>query len=151
MKKISFLFIVIIFLLTGCNNGKLTFTCNIKTIQEANGYTLTSKYKVYSKNNIVTKVVINEVIKTDNEKIIDSFKSILENQYKGANDKYGGYTYKIKKEKGKLISSSTMNFKKMNMKSFITDNNMKEFSNKDNQITIKKMKEYYEGLGAKCK
>lgn len=153
MKKLILLIIVALFL-AGCF-GKNKYdidTCTQISDQSASGYTVTTNYEIYSKDGIVDKVVIYDVVNSKDKNILDFFKLQYENQYRNLNDKYGGYTYKVKIKNNKVISDVTINYKKFNMKSFVKDNKaMEVYINDDKRITLEGIKKMYLNIGASCK
>lgn len=153
MKKIILLIIITV-LVTGCF-GKNKYdidTCSQMSDQSASGYKVSTNYEIYSKNGIVDKVVISDVVNSKDKNILNFFKIQYENQYRNLNDKYGGYTYKVIIKDNKVISDVTINYKKFNMKSFVKDNNaMESYINTDKKITLDGIKKMYSNIGATCK
>lgn len=152
--KIIFVFIGIIFI-CGCQKttiGQNVTKCTLDNDQSKSGYKVKTTYKIYSKNDIVTKVDTNEILTSENTTIIKYFDDLYKKQYKSENDKYGGYTYDVKTDKNKVILNVTINYNKIDLDSYIKDNSaMKSYVNKDNKMTLKGIKTMYESLGAKCK
>lgn len=155
MKKgFKILFIsLFVFILAGCDKAEEKVTkCELTSNQAASGYSLKSTYEIYSKGNVVDKVKIKEVVTTDKENIITYFESYLEQTYKTANETYGGYTYKVTKSDKDITADVTIDYTKMNLDKFISDNSsMKSYVNKDNKITLEGVTKIYEALGATCK
>ena len=153
MKKIILLIIITV-LVTGCL-GKNKYdidTCTQISDQSASGYKVSTNYEIYSKNGIVDKVIISDVVNSKDKNILNFFKIQYENQYRNLNDKYGGYTYKVIIKDNKVISDVTINYKKFNMKSFVKDNNaMESYINTDKKITLDGIKKMYSNIGATCK
>ena len=147
--KLLFIFMCVVFI-SGCAGTKVT-KCTLKSDQSASGYTLDSTYDIYSKDDVVTKVVTKEVVNSENTTIIAYFEKTLKDQYENANKKYGGYTVDVKKEDKKVISSVTIDYNKVDLASYVKDNTaMKSYVNKDNKLTLKGAKSLYESLGASC-
>ena len=155
MKKgFKILFIsLFVFILAGCGKAEEKVTkCELTSNQAASGYSLKSTYEIYSKGNVVDKIKIKEVVTTDKENIITYFESYLEQTYKTANETYGGYTYKVTKSDKDITADVTIDYTKMNLDKFISDNSsMKSYVNKDNKITLEGVTKIYEALGATCK
>ena len=148
--KLSFVFMFII-LLSGCKGGKVVTKCTMTSDQSASGYKIKSTYNITSKSDIVNKVEIEEVVESKNKTILAYFKKQLKNQYKSYNTIYGGYEYEVTSEDKKVTSKVTVDYKKMNLKKFVKENEaMKEYVNKDNELTLKGIKTMYESMGAKC-
>lgn len=157
MKKVIKLFIVFIgiIFISGCSvnlpNKKISI-CTLENDQSKSGYKVSSTYKIYSKNDIVTKVNTEEILTSKNTTIIKYFEDLINKQYKELNNTYGGYTYNIKKDNDKIISTVNIDYSKMNLEKFINDNSaMKAYINKDKKMTLKGIQTMYESLGAKCK
>lgn len=154
MKKgFKFLFIsLFVFLLAGCDSNKEIVTkCELTSNQAASGYSLKSTYEIYSKSGIVNKVKTKEVVTTDKENVLTYFETYLNKSYKTASDTYGGYTYKVTKSDDKVSSDVTIDYNKMDLDKFVSDNSsMKAYVNKNNKITLEGVTKIYESLGATC-
>ena len=80
------------------------------------------------------------------------FKEYVESTYKSMNDSYGGYDNKVTVDGNKLVSTTKIDYTKMDMEKFIKDNTaMKSYVNKNNQLKVEGVKKIYEQLGAVCK
>lgn len=144
------LFAIILFV-SGCAKTQVTVCTNVND-QSKSGYKSTTTYKIYYKNDIVTKVDSEEILTSQNNTYIKYFEDLNKKQYETQNKAYGGYTYDVKAEKEKVISKLTIDYTKVNMNKFIEDNSaMKSYVNKDNKFTIDGAKTMYESLGATCK
>lgn len=155
MKKILSLCFIFIMCITLCACGKSkkekVTTCKLESNQESSGYKLEATYKIYSKNDVVTKVDTEEIIISDKEDVLNSFESSLKTQYKNNNDLYGGYDYDISKEDNKVTSKVVINYNKMDLDKFIDNNSaMKNFVNNSNKLTLDGAKKIYSSVGAKC-
>lgn len=154
MKKgFKILFIsLFVFLLAGCDNGKEIVTkCELTSNQAASGYSLDSTYEIYSTSGVVNKVVTKEVVTSDQEDVLTYFETYLNESYKTASDTYGGYTYKVTKSDDKVSSDVTIDYNKMDLDKFVSDNSsMKAYVDKNNKITLEGVTKIYETLGATC-
>jgi uncharacterized lipoprotein YehR (DUF1307 family) len=153
MKKLIYvvLFLALIVLLKGCKEKEVITKCSLTDNQVNSGYKTKNEYEIYSKDEIVNKVTIKQVITSNNEELLNKFKKDLEESYKNNNSRYKGYSVKIDLKKNKLIAESTINYDKMDLNKFIKDNKaMKEFINKDNKLTLQGAKKMYLNIGAKC-
>lgn len=154
MKKgFKILFIsLFVFLLAGCDNGKEIVTkCELTSNQTSSGYSLDSTYEIYSKGGVVNKVKTKEVVTTEKDDILTYFETYLNQSYKTASDTYGGYTYKVTKSDKKVSSDVTIDYNKMDLDKFVSDNSvMKAYVNKDNKVTLEGVTKIYESLGATC-
>ena len=131
---------------------KLSKTCKFISDQSINGYIITTKYKIYTIDDIVTKVVHKEVIDSERKEIIDFYKNEYDSMYKNYNDTYGGYTYNIDVKKNQLILNVSIDYNEYNIKKYIKDNNgIRDYVNKKNQYTLKGITKMYKNSGATCK
>ena len=131
-----------------CNRSKKTIC-----LQESNqkDYKLSTKYKIYSKKDIVLKVVSNTIVDSSSKKQLNEMKKYYNKQYKSFNEMYSGYDYDIVIKKNKLYSNVTINYKKYDMKKFIYYNGaMKDFVNDKKQYTLEGAIKYYKSIGASC-
>ena len=146
--------LVAIILISGCSGKDKEFVknCSLTASDVTSGYKLETKYKIYGKGKVVDKVNILETVITDDESTIDYFEEYLKESYKKLNDTYSGYTNKITKEDGKIISDTTVDYNKMDIEQYVKDNSaMKNFVNSDNKISVDGIINIYEALGATCK
>lgn len=152
MVKLS-LIISLALVLTGCGNEdtELVTKCKLTSNVPASNYSLNSNYTVYSKNDVVNKVVTEEVVSSENENILNYFKEQLESTYKAQNDAYGGVTNEVKVEDGKITSLTTIDYNKMNLKKYVEDNSiLNNYVNDDNKLTNAGVVGIYQSLGAVC-
>ena len=125
-------------------------TCTFESNQK--DYQISTKYIIYSKKNLVTKIKSKSIIKSSNDKVLKDMKKNINNQYKTLDKKYSGYNYKLKIIRNKLYIKVNINYNKYDMKMFIYDNRaMKEFVNDKKQYTLKGAKKYYKSIGSTCK
>ena len=138
---------IVIFFLS--NRSKKTI-CMLNSKQS--DYQASTEYSIYSKNDLVLKVVSKSVVESSNEELLNEMKKNYNKQYKTLNSEYSGYDYKVTVKDNKLYSAVKVNYKKYNMKKFIYDNGaMKAYVNDKKQYTLNGAKEYYESIGATCK
>lgn len=153
MKKIiSTLFLVLVFSLTGCGNKEAVIECNLNSKDPSNNYELKTDYIIHSKGNIVEYVETKETVISDKQSVLEYFKEYVESTYKSMNDTYGGYTNETKLDDNTLVSTTKVDYTKMDVEQFVKDNTvMKSYVNKNNQIKVEGIKKIYEQLGAVCK
>ena len=151
-KTIKFLVILGLFvMLCGCSlfGGEKTFEC--KNTSKQTDYTLTSTYKVFYKGDVVSKVETVETVESKDESKLKTVETSVDELYKSNNQKYGGYDYKVTNKNGKLTSTVTIDYKKMDLKKYVEDNPaMKSYVNDKNEITKEGIIKLYNALGAKC-
>lgn len=149
MKKIKFLCLLL--LLTGCSKAELVKVCTINTIDEDTNYTIKSTFRIYAKDESVEQVKIKEIIKAQDNEELEILKEMLNSTYESANKEYGGYTNKIEEEKNKIISNTTIDYTKMDLKKYVKDNPAMDEYIKNNKISIDGIISIYEEMGASCK
>ncbi len=153
MKKIRKILIslTLVLILTGCKGKEIITKCSLESDQSANGYVLKADYSIYSEDNIVKKVVINQTITSKDKEKLEKFKKTFDNQYKSNNKSYGGYKYKIKIKDNQLILNLTTDYTKLDMKKFVKDNAaMGEYLD-DNKLVLDKFIDLYSKSGITCK
>lgn len=139
------LFILLFYLIFSTKKTVCTFESNQKD------YQISTKYKIYSKNDLVTKVISKSIVESSSTKVLKEMEQNINKQYKILNDKYSGYDYKVKVRDKKLISVIKIDYKKYNMKDFIRENGaMRAYVNINKQYTLDGAKEYYKSIGATC-
>mgnify|MGYP004629330705 FL=1 len=154
MKKgVKILSVLLIsFLLMGCEEKEVVKKCTLSVNNTDNGYSLKSTYEIHAKNNVVNSVKTKEVVTSEKDSILSYFEKTLNNTYKKANDTYGGYTYNVKNDNNKVTSDVKIDYNKMNLKKYVSDNSvMKSYVNSNNKLTLKGAIKIYENLGATCK
>lgn len=154
MKKLlgsTLLVFITVLFVTGCGSSA-TKVCTYESDQSASGYKLKSEYKIYADGDVVSKVETTETVESKNNTVLAYFEKSLKEQYQTNNDKYKGYDFEITNKDGKVVSTVTIDYSKMNLTKFIEDNQaMKSFVNKDNKLTVKGVQAMYESIGATCK
>ena len=149
IKRILPIFILLI-LLTGCKGKTITTSCTLESDQTPNGYVLNAKYKIYSSDDIVEKVEINQVISSEKEDILKSFKESISNQYKTNNSLYNGYKYDVNIKDNKLEANITIDYEKVDLDKYSRDNEAIKDYLTDGKLTKDKLIELYKTSGIKC-
>lgn len=143
--------IITVFMVSGCGKKEIMKTCTLTQTNSVQGYKMENEYKIYGTGKVVDKVITTETIISDNDEILDYFEEYVNSTYKTMNDNYGGYEYSIKRDNDKLISKTTIDYNKMNVKKYVEDNSiMKNYANSDNQLLISGITQIYELMGATC-
>lgn len=153
MKKYfkAFTLIGIILIISGCGKKEVMKTCTLTQTNSTQGYKLENEYKIYGTGKVVDKVVTTETVISDDDEILDYFEEYIDSTYETMNDNYGGYEYTIKKNNNKLITETTIDYNKMNVKKYVEDNSvMKNYVNSDNKLLISGVTQIYELMGASC-
>lgn len=152
MKKSLIVLSAVLFLMAGCDSKKESLkTCKLTSTDTTSGYKMDSEYKIYSNGDVVSKVVTIETVETDNEKTLNYFKDYLEKAYSSMDEKYHGYSNNVEIDDNKLISTTTIDYSKMDLDAYVKDNSaMKNYVNNKNQLTTSGIIKVYEALGAIC-
>ena len=121
MKKLFVLLcIFILIFLAGCkkkvSREELFKVCTAKSNSNENSYKIQSKYKIYGKNYLVTKIEKEETVISEDEEMLKYFEEYLGVSYSNLNEKYGGYINSISKEDNKIISNTIITFDNFNLK-----------------------------------
>lgn len=151
IKLVSVIFLTL--LLTGCGKEEkeVITNCKFSSNVPSSNYSLNSTYTVYSKDDVVNKVVTEEIVTSENEDILEYFKEYLNKTYSAQNDTYGGVTNEVKVEDGKVISSTTIDYNKMDLDKYVEDNSaLNNYVNDDNRLTTEGVVSIYKALGAVC-
>lgn len=146
-------FVSVVILMSGCEKSdELKVTkCTLTNNNLAAQYNLKSEYIIYSQNNIVNKVETKETVISSSAPILDYFETYLTNLYETSNNTYGGYTNKIAKENDELVSTTTIDYKVMNIEKYVEDNSaIQNYLNDKNELTLEGIKSIYTTLGATC-
>lgn len=150
MKKIlSVLTILLsIVLIYHIFNKENKIECSKKTL--ANEYTLTSKYKIYYKNDEVYKILIEEEIEAVTSAKLEEITQNIDETYQTYQKEIGSYEYKINKNKNKAKTKIKMDYNKMDMDTYLKYNPDANL-NDNKRYNIENLKEMYEERGITCK
>lgn len=148
MKKFIYI-VVLILLATGCSRKDGTITCT-STSNPNKEVKLKSTYIITYKNNYVKKLKTTEIITVNDKSNIEAYKNVLENSYKKYNEiKY--YSNVISVEDNNLISSTIINYDKIDTDKLIKlDKNNKSII-KNKKVMVNDIKNVYLKNGCKCK
>ena len=166
MKKyILSIFIVGLFILTGCEEKKkeelekntsseikidgetdADLVCTLDYDYSDLNYVISSKYIVFGDKKKVNKVSSVEIITSTEKSKLDSFEDYY-NQNHDVASKYDGYTSDVTREKNKVISKVTIDYDEFDLDKFYEEN---ETENKE-KLTIDSIEKKYVSLGAECK
>ncbi len=150
MKKIlSVLTILLsIVLIYHIFNKENKIECSKKTL--TNEYTLTSKYKIYYKNDEVYKILIEEEIEAVTSAKLEEITQNIDETYQTYQKEIGSYEYKINKNKNKAKTKIKMDYNKMDMDAYLKYNPDANL-NDNKRYNIENLKEMYEERGITCK
>ena len=161
MRK-GLLLLSLLVLLTGCgeetNNDVLqeapkqaTIYCESSTRDVVNGYETISEYTIYYTGDYVDKVDTVETVISDSTEILDTMEVYINNTYDSMNNAYGGYSYEVIKEDDKVISNVVIDYSKMDLDQYVTDQPIMANYVLDGKFLLDGIVEIYEATGATCK
>lgn len=150
-KKILFVLPILMLVLTGCGKEETgQVVCTLKSNDVVSGYQIESKYTINYKGDFVKSVETVETVTSESQKFLSAFESTIKDSYKKADEAYGGYTYDVKKDGNKVISTVTIDYSSMNLKKFIEDQPILKSYTENNKLKTSGAKVIYENLGATC-
>lgn len=150
MKKIL-LPLFIILLVSGCGKEELKTTkCTLASNDVVNGYKTTGTYEINHKNDMVESVKTTEVVESEKEEILKYMEEYLNTTYTTMNDNYGGYSFEVENKDNKVTSITTIDYNKMNIEKFVSENTVLKPYVKNNKLTIDGIKKLYTSIGATC-
>lgn len=151
MKKISIILLltIAVVLCSACESKSGKVTCT-STTSPNETTTLKSEYNITYKDGYVTELKTKETIKTATKSDLDTYKEALENVYAEYN-KLDYYQNSISIEDDTLISTTVINYNKVDTKKLIEiDQNNAELV-KNGKVSYSDVKKMYESAGATCK
>lgn len=139
-------------LFSGCGNKEQKLTCTLSKEDTATGYKMNSNYEVTAKGNKVTQVKTTEVVESESDEILEYFKTYIEESYTKMDEAYGGYDFTATIENQKLTVDTTIDYTVLDLDKLVkADSTMKQFVDKNNNLTLDGIQDLYEALGATCK
>lgn len=150
MKKFIFILPVFLICLTGCGTETGSIECILSTDDVINGYQLNSTYKINYKGDFAESVETTEIVTSDSTDTLDYFENYLNTTYQTFDDTYGGYTYKVTKEDGKVTSDVTIDYNEMDIEQYVEDQPSLKTYVEDNKILKDGLISIYEDMGATC-
>ena len=150
MKKLILLAPVLLFTLTGCGTQTGTINCTLSSKDVVNGYELNSVYKINYTGDYVDTVETIEIVTSDSDIILNTFETTLNDSYGATSEAYGGYTYEVTKQDGKITSDVKIDYSKMDVEQFIEDQPTLKSYVKNGKFLIEGIKGLYESMGATC-
>ncbi len=151
MKKgLIVLAVMLLVLVTGCTSSKEEKMVCTRT-STMNGIKLDLNYQVYYQKDVVNKVQTTEKITSTSKETLATYKKAIEDLYSNFNG-IKHYNYDIVIEGDTLTSKTDINYSKININDLLKiDSSIEQLLNKDNKISLEKIKEVYESTGAICK
>lgn len=124
-----------------------TMVCNYEVKKD--DYKLTGIYTVEYEDNYVTNVKTTEIIDSNNDSILQSFKTQISSTY-SPYDELEYYNYDIELSDNVLTSTTNIDYTKIDMDKMTTIDSSIEKILVDGKININTMKAVYTTMGAKC-
>ena len=131
-----------LFIATGCGKeeeSKVMTCTKTESIQE--GVDMSLNYKVTYKGDFVQLVETEETVTSDNKKFLELYQETVEGMYSPYKDVDGD----------KLISTTNINYEKIDTGKLIEIDSANKALIKDGKIKMGDIKAVYEQLGAECK
>lgn len=149
MKVLKVFSLVLILFLVGCSKEKY-IVCNVDINNDLQDYSNIGAYKIYYKNNYVTKIEKQEKYISKDKDVIKYFKDYKELEYYDLNDKYGGITYNINDIENGIKISSNFDFKLIDVNSMAKDGKIDRDFVILGKLTLGGIKSIYKSRGAVC-
>ena len=126
-KKILFVLLVCVLVFTsGCGKTKKTITCNSESRDDVSGYNFYTEHKIKTEDDMVVEITTTETMDFDegayNDNTINDAKASFVDFYSAQNNVYGGYDNSVKVDGKKVISTTVLDFDKIDMDKFLSDN-----------------------------
>lgn len=152
-KRVLFsLVLTVLLTITGCNANseqEKVLTCT-RTATISDGIKMDLNYKATYKGEYVQLVETTEKIITDNTAYLEAYKSSVENLY-SPYKKIEHYNYNVEIKDNTLISTTKIDYSKIDTNKLIEIDSANESLIKDGKIKIDDIKSLYESMGATCK
>lgn len=115
------------------------------------GFVTGSKFIIYTdNNNIVTKVISQEIAESNRDEVLENLRENIEENY-GVANQYGGYTNNVQTKGNRLTITTTIDYTILDMEKMATDNEeLKVYLNKDYKLTLTEIQAMYMAVGAEC-
>ena len=150
MRKTFFVVVLaILFLVTGCGEKEGVLVCEKKQAIDTTT-SLKSTYRVSYRNGYVKKLDTVEVIESDNEEVLSTYKEKLESIYKDYNDiEY--YKNEIEIKDKKLISTTKVDYEHIDTSKLVEIDKNNAAAIENGKVKVAVLKEAYEQIDATCK
>ena len=146
MKKIIGL--ILVFFLAGCSNKYIS--CDIEVENNVQNYNMTGSYKIYYKDNYVTKIEKNEKYISNDKDVISFFEESKNLEYDNLNDLYKGYTYSMKGYDTSVFVDVLIDMELVNLKQMVSDKQIDKDYVINGKLTTSGIVRFYESKGAIC-
>mgnify|MGYP002085116373 CR=1 FL=1 len=152
MKKFSktlSVLVLSILVLTGCGKDKKEVMTCTRTLNQNNvemGFT----YKINYTGDYVNTIETTEEVKSENAEYLNTLKTAVENTYAPYKN-VEHYNYNVKIDGNKLVSTTKIDYDKIDTKKLIELDSANGKLIKDGKVKMNDLKQVYESLGATCK
>lgn len=139
------LLLIVIFGIFSNKSGTMICTYTAET----DVYKISTRYVIKYKDKIVESLSTTEEITSDKEGILDEYKTSLDLIYsKYSKLKY--YNNSIKLKENKLISTTNINYEKVDKNQFISIDKNNGNLYTSSHVMLKNLRKRYKELGARC-
>ena len=108
------------------------------------------RYEVYYQGQDVNKVETKEIIESDSQETLNTYKTTIENLYSNF-DNIDNYKYNVVVEGNTLTSTTDINYAKIDMDQLLeVDSSIQQLLNDNNKVDLEKVTSVYEQAGATC-
>ncbi len=155
MKKI-FILCATLLCVTGCSFNKTDSSkqvikqCTTQLSGENPNYQYNAEYNIYSTNDTVDKIEINETLDSEDSDTQAYFESYIKDKYDEQNNNFGGVEYNIEKNDNNLEANTTIDYSKMDIEAYAASLEGMDKYVKDKKLLTEGMLEYYKLLGFTC-
>lgn len=148
-KSLIIIILLLTILISGCEKKSGELTCT-STTNPNETITLDSKYVVTYKDGYVTKLKTTETIEAKEVSDLETYKEALELAYSDYNN-IDYYSNTITIEDNKLVSSTVIDYEKVDTDKLIEIDSNNGTLIKDGKISLQDIKDMYTGNGCTCK
>lgn len=136
------------FFFAGCSNKYIS--CDIEVENNVQNYNMTGSYKIYYKDNYVTKIEKSEKYISNDEDVISFFEESKNLEYSNLNDLYKGYKYSIKSYETSVFVDVLIDMELVNLKQLVKDKQIDKDYVINGKLTTSGIVRFYESKGAIC-
>ena len=149
--KLIVLFLVVMCVFGCKKESTLLSVCTFEAKDTDDKYAFNYRYEIYEKGGYVDKIISTQTISSDDENTLKYYKESFAEVYKEYSEEYGGYSYKITEETGKIVIKATIDYNEIDIEKYVESNpSLKEFIVKKNKIDARGRVSSFEAVGAIC-
>ncbi len=134
------------------NSDEAKLICTKDAVYDDYNYSVGAKYVVFTDDeDMVTKIVSREIIAlgTDDKDALEQYKAAFEDDHK-IPSQYDGYEGKVTTEGRQIISDTTIDYTKFDLKKFVEDNDLDASFDPDDELKLDNIEARYVSLGSVC-